>query len=784
MDREMKLVRRVVPGLVLALLGVCAPSTRGQTAAATRPAATTTAPVTLDFPADGVELKTLTDIVTRRLGIPILYDETINNKRVIIRVPIQVPESSLLGILQSALRMKQLVLVDAEQPGWKQIVPAQNLPSLARAAKGAEPGAAITQAFVLKNVDAVRAGEAIRPFLTQPGGNVQPVTGQRILIVSDYPAVMEKIEQILKVLDTDAPGVEVRFVQLKNSEAGIVAALVTQVISNREGFQWGNPAASGIFLAPDERSNQVVVVAPIDKIASVVQLVEQADKPAENEVKVYRLKNISPERIDRLVKDQLGTTGRRLYQGSVDRDSRALVVTAPTEIQRRIEALVKELDVPVTAEQSPIRFYKLKNTKATDVLATISGLVGEGESAAKPQAAEETPSGERTGVLGYPTSRPSSGAAGTLDATTGALASTNPPTTSSDITRAPGAGLGAGAAPGSSSLLTPMQAYGEQLPSGQQAGVSSVRTANATVAADVNTNSIIVIAPPNVQQIYEQLIQKLDQRRPQVQIECTIVTLDTSDNYSYGVDVAVAGGSGQGSIITFGAFGVSTLDPTVPSLTPKSSPGGTFALLNPAVADVVIHALSSNSKARLISAPQVLVNDNGKGSLKSVSQEPFAEVITNASVAQQGLGGLAEAGTTILVEPHISEDDYLQLGYSIELSNFTGASSNGLPPPSQKNAVESIVTIPDGYTIVVGGLAVKNLRKTNQGIPIIDQIPIIKDIIGSHASNKSDTTLFVFIKPVILRDDKFQDLRYLSDKAVKRAEIPENYPQSRPIPIH
>ena len=124
------------------------------------------------------------------------------------------------------------------------------------------------------------------------------------------------------------------------------------------------------------------------------------------------------------------------------------------------------------------------------------------------------------------------------------------------------------------------------------------------------------------------------------------------------------------------------------------------------------------------------------------------------------------------------------MGYSIELSNFTGASSNGLPPPSQKNAVESTVTIPDGYTIVVGGLKVKNLRKTTQSIPIIDQIPLIKDIIGSHTNANNETTLFVFIKPVILRDDKFQDLRYLSDRAVKRAGIDGNYPESRPIPIH
>src|SRR5690348_14368211 len=56
--------------------------------------------VTLDFPADGIEVGMLADIVTARLKIPILYDDTIKNKKVIIHVPVQVPEASLLGILQ------------------------------------------------------------------------------------------------------------------------------------------------------------------------------------------------------------------------------------------------------------------------------------------------------------------------------------------------------------------------------------------------------------------------------------------------------------------------------------------------------------------------------------------------------------------------------------------------------------------------------------------------------------------------------------------------------------
>jgi general secretion pathway protein D len=199
---------------------------------------------------------------------------------------------------------------------------------------------------------------------------------------------------------------------------------------------------------------------------------------------------------------------------------------------------------------------------------------------------------------------------------------------------------------------------------------------------------------------------------------------------------------------------------------------------------VVIRALQTNTRARLMSAPQLLVNDNGRGKLQSVSQEPFAEILdTGTTQSRTGLGGLAQAGTTISVEPHISEGDYLQLSYSIELSNFTGGGTAGLPPPSQKNSVDSTVTVPDGSTIVVGGLRVKNFRETKDSIPFINMIPFADWVFGSRTKGQNDLTLFVFIRPVILRDDKFEDLKHLSERALKDVGLPGQYPGSSPIPI-
>jgi general secretion pathway protein D len=93
------------------------------------------------------------------------------------------------------------------------------------------------------------------------------------------------------------------------------------------------------------------------------------------------------------------------------------------------------------------------------------------------------------------------------------------------------------------------------------------------------------------------------------------------------------------------------------------------------------------------------------------------------------------------------------------------------------------VTIPDGYTIVVGGLSVKNLRESLNSLPVIRHIPIVNLLFGSRTKNTTDTTLFVFIRPLILRDDKFEDLKYLSEKSGAEAGLPSDFPQSEPIPL-
>ena len=119
--------------------------------------------------------------------------------------------------------------------------------------------------------------------------------------------------------------------------------------------------------------------------------------------------------------------------------------------------------------------------------------------------------------------------------------------------------------------------------------------------------------------------------------------------------------------------------------------------------------------------------------------------------------------------------------YSIDLSSFTGDGSSTVPPPRQTNAISSNVMIPDGNTIIVGGLNRTDESDSRSTIPLIGEIPLLGDLIGNKSRSASQSTLFVFIRPVILRDDQFRDLKYYSRQEARRASLPSDLPQSQPL---
>lgn len=668
-----------------------------------------------------------------------------------------------MGVLESALKMAGLALGEAEQPGWKKIVPAMDLPSIAQAGQPMQrPTEAVTQVFVLQHTEPSRVVQVIRPFLTQPGANTVELAEHRTLVITDFASNMQRLAKLVALVDQPRPEVVLQLVSVENVAAEDLAQQVAKLAASKARAKGVTDLASAVEVTHDARTNQLVLVGPEPQVREASDIARSLDTPLGLETRVYTLKLVSAERVDKLAKEMIGPVAAgRLYRSSIDKEGNLLVVSTTPRLHEQVQALQQQLDVPIAEAESPIRFYKLYNAPAADVLATISALEG-GEELTSMQlpeleggAAEPSASAPEQAMAGTPTGAATQPVGKTNQSPY--LGQTSPPSVNGAV-----------------------QDYGAPV---RSHGPRSVRTPRAMVAADANTNSLIVVAEPAVQQLYEQLIAKLDKRRPQVVIEATIVTLDTSNGFSLGVEISAGDREGDNKYISLSSFGLSDIDDNGRLLL---TPGLGFngAVLTSDVADVILRALSTSSRARVRSAPKILVNDNATGTLASVNEAPFTSINASDTVSTTSFAGYATAGTTITMTPHIAEGDHLHLEYAVTLSSFTGKGTQDVPPPRRTNTLQSQVTVPDGYTVVVGGLNREDDSKTLDRVPFLGEIPLVEYLFSNRTSTDSQSTLFVFLRPVILRDDQFADLKYLSGVDMQVMGLARDLPESEPMAVY
>ena len=723
-------------------------------------------PVKLNF-GGPVELSILIKFISNKIGVKILYDEQVANKKITINAPGEITATSLLEVLQSALKFKGLALVDADVAGWKKIVVNRNLTTIAKPAgeldfDPANKSQAVTQTFRLKHAKAEKIAVTIKPFLTEPGANVITIPEQNLLIITDYAGNLSRISKLIETVDQAGPSNTVSYYQAKHVEASELSKQIIQTGNARSRPGTSTQKIEALF---DERTNKLILVGTEAMIKDALKLVETLDVSLGLITESYSFRFVAAERIDNLVQQLIDPlTQRRGYRSAIDTDSNTLVVTAPESVHERVELLIKRLDIEGSRAGSKVKFYKLKHAGAEEVLQTLvaiqqgnsggvtnAGLSGFGNA----RGVTTFGRGNNTSVFNQPQAR-----AGVPNPANNPFpVAANPTRQNPNVPRE-----------GQASVNNPEALDQDDIQN----------TQNARLTADALTNSIIVVGDPPAQEIFKELIEYLDKRRPQVMLECRVIVIDTSDNYSVGVELISGTQVGFERLIQFSSFGLSANADGGLTLGPGA--GLNAALFSPEDGDAVLRALAVHSRARVLSVPRILVDDNSTGSLASVTEEPFISLNSfNNGGSSSSFAGFAEAGTNIEVTPRISDNDYLSLDYVITVNNFTGTGTDGTPPPRQTDEIRSTVTIPDGHTVIVGGLNRKSSSVDLEGIPVLENIPLIRRLTGNEGTADGQTTLYVFLKPVILRDDKFEDLKHLSDVNVRCAGSCPDYPESKPV---
>ncbi len=115
-----------------------------------------------------------------------------------------------------------------------------------------------------------------------------------------------------------------------------------------------------------------------------------------------------------------------------------------------------------------------------------------------------------------------------------------------------------------------------------------------------------------------------------------------------------------------------------------------------------------------------------------------------------------DVGTKLTIRPTINQDGYVSLLIQQEVNQATTEVLFDAPVISTREAATQVL-VKDGQTIVLGGLRDRQRNATQTGIPVLSHIPILGGLFGSADRSMSETELYLFLTPRILKTDADAD---------------------------
>jgi general secretion pathway protein D len=276
------------------------------------------------------------------------------------------------------------------------------------------------------------------------------------------------------------------------------------------------------------------------------------------------------------------------------------------------------------------------------------------------------------------------------------------------------------------------------------------------ITADVANNSVLVYSNEEQYKIIERALNQLDRPKLQVAIDVTVAEVTLNHDLSYGVQFFLTNNHGSVSNTTG-----TTLPLTIP--TAANLPGFNFVaggLTNP---HVILSALSQYTDVKILSNPSLVVTDNQPASLEVGDQVPVSTgsaTVLSANNAVVNTIDYQNTGIILHILPRVNSNGTVLLDVEQEISavvnnnvnGATSATSSSLTPTISVRKVKSQLSVVNGQTVLLAGLIQETQNIVHNGIPILDQIPVMGKAFGSNDNSIDRTELILFIRPQIIRN--------------------------------
>ncbi len=319
--------------------------------------------------------------------------------------------------------------------------------------------------------------------------------------------------------------------------------------------------------------------------------------------------------------------------------------------------------------------------------------------------------------------------------------------------------------------------------------LAALKTPQGTVVVDERSSRVIIKDLPPAVERMESLLKQIDIPTPQVLIEARIIEATRTFSQSLGVQwggAGVATSPGRSTGVT--AFGgnasqIQFPNPQVPGTTPPFfDPTNPIPFLGPVPLALNLPAIASGAnpfvlgatigslanrylvglqlsaaeregRIRTLSSPRVATQDNEEAEIKQGTQVPFTTIDSSGRT----IVSFQDAFIKLKVKPHITPDGRVSMKVEAERSfagekvDFTG----GFVFPINTRKATTNILVPNGSTVVIGGLLQSTEGVVVDQVPFLGRIPILGWLFKRQSLGPDERVeLLIFLTPSVLQESR------------------------------
>ncbi len=253
---------------------------------------------------------------------------------------------------------------------------------------------------------------------------------------------------------------------------------------------------------------------------------------------------------------------------------------------------------------------------------------------------------------------------------------------------------------------------------------SSKHSDNVKVVAYPATNSLLIRGESSQVSFIESIIKQLDYAKRHIELSLWIIDLDKSDLDQLGVSWtgSVDLNSTFGAIVNSGNTSFSTLDTT------------SFL--------ATVQALEKKQKAKIISRPVVLTQEN----IPAIFDNNKTFYVTLVGERTSSMEHVTY-GTLISVLPRFSSGNQIEMVLNIEDGNDTGTSEVDSLPQVGRTVISTVARVPQGKSLLIGGYTRDSDIESEEKVPFLGDLPYVGNLFKYKTRNLNNTIRFFLIQP-------------------------------------